>query len=327
MSMTFVEVPINASSPLLTEDMLFGLSAEPDRNESTCRKICRVSVAVIGVGISYLSLVPAVLTANSFNPFPGAGEISAAAVIVSFGTFGAYNYLDLSNILFKRFSIGKNLKFCSAFKIILSLLLGIGSRLPAAGVALKIAPGIPSEWRMPLAIFGVLGTLSPEVVSTFNSLTDLQEQCECNEDNFPELRTALSALKHRLFQLPKEERNLLLDHLEALLLDFPRPDQIQQFFDEIIHCNDEIICEDRTSLHKFVNIVGGVSTSFGTVCALIQNAILTKIAFDFVIPEHNKWKWIASGICALTIAHTAFKVSYLGIRQCFQIVQFAKICV
>src|ERR1700722_20215692 len=74
--------------------------SEPYTEYTAC-KVGRIAFASTGIFISYASLIPSVLTANSFNLNPGAGLISSAAVVINFGTFGAANYLELSNILFK----------------------------------------------------------------------------------------------------------------------------------------------------------------------------------------------------------------------------------
>jgi hypothetical protein len=113
-----MSVNITFSPPLVTSAIQFHKSEKPLRRnfegrlieiikgsepytESTACKVGRITFASIGIFISYATLIPSALTANSFNLFPGAGLISSAAVVINFGTFGAANYLELSNILFK----------------------------------------------------------------------------------------------------------------------------------------------------------------------------------------------------------------------------------
>ncbi len=290
--------------------------------ESTFRKVCRLSFA------TYATLVPSILTANSFNPFPGASIISAIAVIITFGTFGADNYFDLSHILFKKSHSGKeSLNISNAFKVLISTLSGIASRLPGAGIALKIAPGIPSEWRIPFAILGVIGTCSPEIVSTYNTLEDFGKLCcENDEDSEAiekcknEIIQCIQNVKLKLLQLPEEQKFALLIGISAYLTAPQQEGKLKKFFVELLtHKNDEEVTtfEKGNCSRKFIYITIGTVTSLGTCCSLIQNAILTKLAFDFFISKEAIWTWVPSAACALTIAHTTFKTSYIAAKQCF----------
>ena len=296
--------------------------------ESTCRKICRLAFASFGATLSYATLIPSVLTANSFNPFPGARQISAAAVIITFGTFGASNYLDLSRILFRKpDSNEKRSSIARTTKVILSILLGIASRLPGAGVALKIAPGIPNEWKLPLAIFGILGTCSPEIVSTYNTFDDFVKCC-CHTENAGSsthdketIIRHLQNVKHQLLQLTDSERRVLIQHLNSMLESFEGGEKkISEFFDPILNQHNYHVApftKKQGWPRKVVHILIGTATSLGTCCSLIQNTVLTKLAFDYFIPNDAAWKWVPSTICALSIAHTTFKTSYVAARQCF----------
>jgi hypothetical protein len=71
------------------ENRLAEILAESSGVQETFkRKIGRISFAAAGVFLSYATLLPSILVANAFNPFPGASIISAAAVVINFGTFG-----------------------------------------------------------------------------------------------------------------------------------------------------------------------------------------------------------------------------------------------
>lgn len=318
----------------LQEQLYSLMLKEQVAEESTCRKIARIALAVIGVLLSYGTLLPSVLTANAFNPFPGASQISAAAVVVNFGTFGADNYIELSNILFRKVKQTKKSCFSPAkvLSIFCSCVLGFASRFPGAGITLKIAPGLPPDARVPLAILNVFGTCSPEIVSTYNSLDDLkgvikwlqkdprEEKITLRKKN---IGRCLNGIKQRFLQLSTYERKAMSGALANVLLDRENDDgdqntRVKELLDILLTQENHSKALSIEEIHRsrtWMQVGIGTATTLGTCCALAQNVLFTKFAIDYFVPENSLWKWFVASACALTIAHTSIKTSFVAAYQ------------
>jgi hypothetical protein len=195
------------------------------------------------------------------------------------------------------------------------------SRFPGAGITLKLAPGIPLEFRVPMAIFNVFGTCSPEIVSMYHTF-DMKSLGLSRFFKYKKLNADGNLIKKNLLRCLVGIKERWLQYLEPMKIfekeNFKESDSIKILLDEVLteenHAKALSIEKMHTS-RRLIRWVISISTSLGTCCALLQNIYFTKFAMDYFSSEEALWKWIISIACALTIAHTSFKASFVAAYQ------------
>ncbi len=270
---------LNVNNPLIPRDIYFHsplehytaigkhlhniLSHNAPPSESQLRKVSRLALSLLGASASFVSLIPSVYTADEFQPFPGAGILSSQAVVMNFGLFGAWGYYELFKIAFEK--NGKENrstlkeKAAVVMRAFAACLQGFTSRLPSAGLALYVAPGIPSEWRPFWAVLGVLGTAGPESLSMYRTMLSIER---IKKDSsvpletqaiFKQIRSNLCQIVDIAMQqgipLNQTSRSLRFPLLSGNSTDDPH---LQALIKELIGQNDEML-QDRLASTSCAN--------------------------------------------------------------------------
>ncbi len=301
-----------------------------ERQPSCLRSGLKITLVLGGGLLSYLVCVPSFLTAAKFNPFPGASTISSIATMVNFGTFGADQYRELANIIFEdtRKVSGKHSSSVKVCLVATSVVLAALSRLPYAGITLHVAPGIPQQWRVYLAAAGIIGTSSPEAVSTYRTLTlraskpspvplELTEiYLQIVKNNFLHClkgaKLTLLSARHslRLTELQKYKRIFLNQASKPrdyyLMADFINSIATQENWQQKHQKN--AVKRQRFSVRHLT----ATATTTAALCSQYNNACLTKLAFDYFAPppSYDILKWIGAALCTFTLSYTSLLLTY-----------------
>lgn len=264
--------------------------------ESLPRKIARLGVVVIGGAASFVSLYPSMLIAR---------PESAWAVLAAFGPFGAWGYWKFAKAFFQFPQSNRHcLLVVHIVDGVASISLGIASRMPSAGVALKIAPGIPASQRLLWAFLGLVGTAGPEIFSTFEGvkkfISFLQYSCTSSQDI------------QALFCVKKNLENYLNRQMERIIEDdSSRGEDLAPVGFERrrpMHLTS-LESNKKSSCQKIAHSVLGVFTSAITVSYLSQNTIFSEFAIDDLLDIAAPERWILSALAACTLSYAAFKLN------------------
>lgn len=300
----------------------------PAQSESTKRKVARIAFIAGGIFLCFGTEIPSILNAKAFNPFPGASQISAGAVVV-YSFFGADNILEMAREIFPAAGdVEQKITAGKVVRISLSVLLGIFSRFRGAGLTLHVAPGIANTLKLPLAIAKILGTCWPEVFSVYKSLgmklDDIRLSINPTEkESFvmllrENLLRCLHGFKGRILQEANAERRTLLDSLRRVSNGYQEMAPERVFQAIITRENLEKAARYENSLQsKTVVKVGlGTLTSVGATCSLILSGVLAKYADNTFFPGGDaSWKWALAVLSSATIAYTCYTKSFEGAQN------------
>lgn len=297
----------------------------PAQSESTKRKVARIAFVAGGIILCFGTEIPSILNAKAFNPFPGASQISAGAVVV-YSFFGVDNIVEMAREIFPAAGdVEQKITAGKVVRISLSILLGIFSRFRGAGLTLHVAPGIADKLRLPLAIAKILGTCWPEVFSVYKSLgmklDDIRLAINPTEkESFvlllrENLLQCLRGFKGRILQEANQERRILLDSLRRVSNGYQEMAPQRIFQTIITRENLEKATRYENSLQSktIVKVGLGTLTSVGTTCSLVLSAVLAKYADNTFFPGGDaSWKWALAVLSSATIAYTMYTKSFEG---------------
>lgn len=339
-SQTELMIPINASN--LQEWDEFSrhcteiISSAFTSNPSCLREGLKITLVIGGGLLSYLVCIPSFLTAGKFNPFPGASMISSIATMVNYGTFGADQYRELATIIFEesRYVSGKKSVVLKVFLVATSVILAALSRLPYAGLTLHVAPGIPQQWRLYLAVAGIIGTSSPEAVSTYRTLTLRVSKSNRLSQTYTDIYLniaknnfikCLKGAKLILLTAPPSQRIPLLQKYKQIFRKTSANNYDNQLLADFI--NSIATMENwQKKRHKsavkqqrfVVRHLTATTTTTAALCSQFNNACLTKLAFDYFVPppKYDIVKWIGAALCTITLSYTSLLLTYKSALKC-----------
>jgi hypothetical protein len=339
-SPTELMIPINASNPQEWDEFSRHcteiISSTLTSNPSCLREGLKITLVIGGGLLSYLVCIPSFLTAGKFNPFPGASMISSIATMVNYGTFGADQYRELATIIFEesRYVSGKKSAALKVFLVATSVILAALSRLPYAGLTLHVAPGIPQQWRLSLAVAGIIGTSSPEAVSTYRTLTLRVSKSNrlsqtltgiylnIAKNNFIK---CLKGAKLILLTAPPGQRIPLLQKYKQIFRKTSANNYDNQlladFINSIATMENWKKKRQKSAVKRqrfVVRHLTATTTTTATLCSQFNNACLTKLAFDYFVPtpKYDVVKWIGAALCTVTLSYTSLLLTYKSAMTC-----------
>lgn len=271
--------------------------------ESKCAKTMRIASCLFFGLLGYICEYPTIKLS---------GLLSGVSALFSFGSFNLHSI----HSFFENYRKGifedpteKNYhsSCLKVFFLTTTFFFAISSRLPSAGLALKVVPGIPDNQRPWWAMMGLLGTFWPEALSGWSFFMDGLRHYKDSTLSSSD-RKELSALKKRLLaSLQAKQFEILSKKLSHDISseDFLSTGRIEHVFETIL--KQQQLDLNKTCLRKSISLLS--STLTGTAL-LIENIVLTKFAIDSFLTRGVVGKYALATAFLFPFTHLLYSATY-----------------
>ncbi len=291
--------------------------------------VCRSVITLAGATISFVSLYPTFKTASVFNNFPGSRQLAQCAV-VNFGLFSTWGFWKFGELVFHESSSDNTAR--KIVRIAVTGVLAVGTRIPIAAQALKIAP-ISSNSRVPYACVDLFGTSGGEFASTYKTCLALEKKLARAftsdrvkitayqlKDN---ILNCLEGLRVRTLHIPEDQKAELFHNFNNIRINYTSL-QVKETANTLFSLI--LTHENRNEYARQVDILQqrscqriniGMSSTTGAIACLVQSILMTHLTLTYFFPDPATWKWVVSVLIPQTVTYTYLTICFLSLYKIY----------